>query len=82
MDASPKDSSLRSVQDISDLDDRQLAKIISDLKNFKTRKPCLQILPLNWKSIVYTAVLIATKYWDDKYYWNIDVVERLKIFDI
>ena len=25
---------------------------------------------------------MATKYWEDKYFWNIDVVEKIKVFDL
>jgi len=27
-------------------------------------------------------MLTAIKYWEDKYFWNIDVVNKLKIFDL
>lgn len=36
----------------------------------------------NWRPIVYTCLLIATKFWDDKYFWNIDVVRKLKLFNL
>ena len=62
--------------------DEDLEAVLKTLKDFKPYRPCLQIIPQNWKSIVYTAVILAIKYWDDRYFWNMDVVDRLKIFDI
>ena len=62
--------------------DPQILKIVDELRGFRPNRPCLQILPQNWKSIVYSTLIIAAKYWDDKYYWNIDVVNRVQMFDI
>ena len=53
-----------------------------DIYNKSNKKPQLQIYPMNWRPLMFTSILIATKFYEDKYFWNIDVVERLKIFDI
>jgi hypothetical protein len=37
---------------------------------------------MNWRPIIYTSFLIATKYWEDRYFWNVDVVEKLKLFNL
>lgn len=63
-------------------EDYENGPLIEELKGFKPMRPCLQILPQNWKPLIYTAVIMATKYWDDKYYWNVDVVNRLQMFDL
>ena len=36
----------------------------------------------NWKPILYIALITATKYLEDRYFWNIDIVNHLKLFDI
>ena len=44
--------------------------------------PQFQMNKTNWRPIVYTCMIIATKYWEDKYFWNIDVVRKLKLFNL
>jgi len=36
----------------------------------------------NWKPIVYTGLLLATKFWEDINVWNIDYVETLEGFSL
>lgn len=50
--------------------------------SYETKFPLLHIQPKNWRSIIYTAVLLAVKYWEDRVYWNNKVVEKLQIFDL
>ena len=49
---------------------------------YQPNVPQFQINSHNWKAITYACVLVATKYWEDKYFWNIDVVNKLKIYGI
>ena len=42
----------------------------------------VQLLTINWKPIVYTAMLLAAKYWEDYYFWNIDFVEALRFYPV
>jgi hypothetical protein len=37
---------------------------------------------VNWRPMVYTSILVATKYWEDKYFWNIDIVDKIRVFDL
>ena len=50
--------------------------------DFKPTIPQFQVNNANWRSIIYACTLVATKFWEDKYFWNIDVVRKLKIFDL
>jgi len=52
------------------------------LLDFEGCYPQIQILPTSWKPLIYTSILLAIKYWDDIYFWNVDVVNRLKMFDV
>ncbi len=36
----------------------------------------LELRALNWRPIVYIAVLLASKFWEDINFWNIDFAER------
>lgn len=49
---------------------------------YKPTIPQFQVNNANWRSIIYACTLVATKFWEDKYFWNIDVVRKLKIFDL
>lgn len=44
------------------------------------KKSDVRILNFNWKPIVYISIMIASKYWDDISFWNIDFVETLPQF--
>ena len=37
---------------------------------------------MNWRPLVYTSILLATKFYEDRFFKNIDVVNKLKIFDL
>jgi hypothetical protein len=39
-------------------------------------------LPCNWKPVLYTALMIGVKFYDDIYFWNIDLVNRLNTFSL
>lgn len=46
------------------------------------KKGGVQLLTINWRPIVYSAILVAAKYWEDYYFWNVDFVSSLKLFPI
>ena len=37
---------------------------------------------MNWRPLVYTAILLATKFYEDRFFKNVDVVNKMKIFDL
>ncbi len=39
-------------------------------------------MPTTWKPLVYTGLLLATKYWEDRYFWNIDAVNATGVFEL
>ena len=45
-------------------------------------KASVQILTINWSPIIYTALLLAAKYWEDFYFWNIDYVDCIRVFSL
>ena len=40
----------------------------------------VEIRLCNWRPMVFIAILLASKFWDDISFWNIDFVEALEIF--
>ena len=38
--------------------------------------------PANWKPIVYTSVILAIKNFEDRLYWNKDIVDHTLLYDI
>ena len=44
--------------------------------------PMFQLNVFNWKPILYTAIIVAIKFLDDRYFWNIDIVNKLKLYDL
>jgi hypothetical protein len=60
-----------------------LQDLIDDVANYKSKRPILQLLPFNWKGLVYTAMIVSIKYiYDVKRYWNIDFVNKIHLFDL
>ena len=45
-------------------------------------KSKIEIRFLNWKPLVFTAILLASKFWDDISFWNIDYVETLELWSL
>ena len=37
---------------------------------------------MNWKPLLFTSILVASKYWEDRYFWNVDIVEQLQLFTL
>mgnify|MGYP001605388028 CR=1 FL=1 len=46
------------------------------------KKGRVQLLSFNWKPILFTAILVAAKFWEDLVFWNIDFVEGLKLYPL
>lgn len=42
----------------------------------------VQLLTINWRPILYTALLLAAKYWQDIYFWNVDFVDCTRVFEL
>jgi len=41
-----------------------------------------QLNVFNWRPILYIAIIISIKFLDDRYFWNVDVVNKLKLYDL
>ena len=48
------------------------------------KKGGVQLLTINWRPIVYSAMLLATKYSEDYFinFWSADFVEALKLYPV
>jgi len=42
----------------------------------------IEIRYLNWKPLLFTAILLAAKFWEDINFWNIDYVTELDIYPL
>lgn len=42
----------------------------------------IEIRNINWKPLVFTAILLASKFWEDISFWNIDYVDRLDLYPL
>ena len=36
----------------------------------------------NWKALVFTSILVASKFWEDICFWNVDYVEALRLYPL
>ena len=35
----------------------------------------IEIRNVNWKPLIFTAILLASKFWEDINFWNVDYVD-------
>jgi hypothetical protein len=42
----------------------------------------IEIRFINWKPLIFTAVLVASKFWEDINFWNVDYVEAMNLFPL
>ena len=42
----------------------------------------IEIRDLNWKPLVFTAVLLASKFWEDIIWYNVDFVDNLQMYSL
>ena len=40
------------------------------------------LLKSNWRPIFYAAILLAGKYYEDHYFWNVDFARRTQLFSL
>lgn len=42
----------------------------------------IEIRFINWEPLLFTAILLASKFWEDLNYWNIDYEEHLNLYPL
>ena len=42
----------------------------------------IEIRDFNWKPLVFTATLLASKFWEDIIWYNVDFVDNLQIYSL
>lgn len=42
----------------------------------------IEIRNVNWKPLIFTAILLASKFWEDINFWNVDYVEGLGLYPL
>ena len=42
----------------------------------------IEIRYCNWKPLLFTAILLASKFWEDINFWNVDYVDALSIYNL
>lgn len=51
------------------------------MEQFDPQVAQFQLTATNWRGVIYSLMVTSRKYWDDNYFWNVDVVDALRIFD-
>ena len=42
----------------------------------------IEIRNVNWKPLIFTAILLASKFWEDINFWNVDYVDQLDLYSL
>ncbi len=42
----------------------------------------IEIRNVNWRPLLFTAILLASKFWEDINFWNVDYVEGLGLYPL
>lgn len=42
----------------------------------------IEIRDFNWRTLVFTAILLASKFWEDIIWYNVDFVDTLELFSL
>lgn len=42
----------------------------------------IEIRNINWKPLLFTAILLASKFWEDICYWNIDYEKECSLYPL
>ena len=46
-------------------------------KRFSSQMAQMQLRSTNWQGLIYTLLIVARKFWNDRHYWNCDLVESI-----
>jgi Cyclin len=42
----------------------------------------IEIRYINWRPLLFTSILLASKFWEDINFWNVDYEEHLEMYDL
>jgi hypothetical protein len=42
----------------------------------------IEIRDFNWRTLVFTAILLASKFWEDIIWYNVDFVDNLQLYSL
>jgi hypothetical protein len=45
-------------------------------------KGLIELRFCNWRPLLFTAILLASKFWEDISFWNVDYVEALSLYPL